>query len=54
MNNWRVVEKKDHNAIHCLTWSKERAMQWIEEYGDSGIFMDKALTKESFEVVEIA
>ena len=50
-DKYKVVEKKNHLAVHCLTWSLERGKQWIERYGDSKIFTDKTLTKESFEVV---
>lgn len=50
MNDWAVVEKANPLAVHCLTWSKQRAEEWIERYGDSKMFMDKTLTKDSFEV----
>lgn len=53
MSNFKVVEKNNTLAVHCLTWSKERAEHWIERYGDSKMFMDKTLTKESFVVVEV-
>ena len=49
-NDWTVVEKENPLAVHCVTWSKERAEAWIERYGDSKMFMDKSLTKASFEV----
>lgn len=49
MKDWAVVEKANPLAVHCLTWSKERAEQWIERYGDSKMFMDKTLTRDSFE-----
>ncbi len=52
VGNFKVVEKKNHNAVHCLTWSRERGEQWIKKYGDSGIFVDKTLNKNSFEVIE--
>lgn len=45
---WLVVEKKDRHAVHCITWSEERANDWIEKYGDSNIFIDKSLNKDSF------
>ena len=51
-DKYKVVEKKDNSAVHCLTWSRERGELWIERYGDSKMFMDKTLTKESFEVVK--
>lgn len=52
MQNYKVVEKNNHLAVHCLTWSKERGELWIEKYGNSGMFTDKTLTKDSFEVIE--
>lgn len=52
MNKYKVVEKNNHLAVHLITWSKERGEQWIEKYGDSGIFTDKTLTRDSFEVIE--
>ena len=48
--DWAVVEKANPLAVHCLTWSKERAEAWIEKYGDGKMFMDKSLTKASFEI----
>lgn len=53
MNTHKVVEKNNHNAVHLLTWSEQRGLDWIEKYGDSGMFMDKTLNKDSFEVIEI-
>lgn len=53
MSKWVVVEKEDYNAVHLYTWSKERALEWIEEYGDSKMFTDKTLTKDSFTVVQV-
>jgi len=52
MNKWKVVEKTNHNAVHCLTWSYQRGLEWIEKYGNSGMFTDKTLSKNSFEVVK--
>jgi hypothetical protein len=46
-----VVEKNNHLARHCITWSHERGLAWIDRYGDSKMFMDKTLTKDSFEVI---
>lgn len=46
--SWKVVEKDKPLHVHCLTWSRQRAEAWIEKYGDSKIFMDKTLTRESF------
>lgn len=52
MDQFKVVEKNNHNAVHLLTWSIERGKLWIEQYGDSKMFMDKSLTKNSFEVIK--
>ena len=52
MDKYKVVEKANPLALHCLTWSKERGEAWIEKYGDSKMFTDKTLTKDSFVVVE--
>jgi hypothetical protein len=52
MDAWKVVEKENPLAVHCLTWSEERAEYWIDKNGDSGRFMDKSLTKDSFIAVE--
>ena len=52
MERYKVVEKKNPYAVHCLTWSRERGKQWIDKYGDSKMFTDKTLTKDSFQVVE--
>ena len=49
---WVVREKDNHNAVHLHTWSRGRCLEWIEKYGDSGIFTDKTLTKDSFEPFE--
>lgn len=48
----KVVEKENHNAIHLINCSRERGEEWIEIMGNSGIFTDKTLTAESFEVIE--
>jgi len=52
MSSHKVVEKDNHLAVHCLTWSEERGLKWIEKYGDSKMFTDKTLTKKSFEVIK--
>ena len=53
MNKWAVVEKNNYQAVHVYTWSRQRAEEWIEEYGDSGIFTDKTLNKDSFTIVQV-
>lgn len=50
-NEWIVREKADNLAVHCLTWSEQRGKEWIDRYGDSKMFTDKTLTRDSFEVV---
>lgn len=52
MSDFIVREKANPLAIHCITWSMERGLEWIEKYGNSGMFTDKTLTRDSFEVVE--
>lgn len=47
MSNYRVVEKNNPLAVHCLTWSYERGLYWIESV-NLDIMMDKTLTRESF------
>ena len=53
MENYKVVEKKNKNAVHCIAWSRDRADSWIDKYGDSKMFADKSLTKSSFTVIKI-
>lgn len=52
---YRVVEKKNHNAIHAICLNEERANYWINvkcpEYVKKGYFMDKTLKADSFEVI---
>lgn len=49
---FKVIEKNNALAVHCITWSRERAQEWIEQYGDSGIFTDKTLRRDSFCIIE--
>lgn len=51
---YEVREKDNPLAVHLITWSKQRGEEWIERYGDSKMFVDKTLTKNSFEVVEVS
>lgn len=52
---FKIVEKKNHLAVHGLFDSRERAerhlTEVIPEYIRKGFFMDKTLTADSFEVV---
>ena len=50
---WHVIEKDNPLAVHCHTWSEQRCKEWIEKYGDSKIFTNKSLTKESFTYVRV-
>ena len=50
---YKVVEKKNPLAVHCITWSEERAKLWIETRGDSKMFDDKTLTKDSFKIIKV-
>ena len=52
MAAYNVVEKNNIHALHFLTWSEERGLKWIEKYGNSGMFTDKTLNKDSFIVVK--
>lgn len=49
MTNYRVVEKNNPLAVHCLTWSHERGIHWIESV-NLNFMMDKSLTRESFRI----
>lgn len=51
---WIVREIDSPMAVHLHTYSKERGLAWIEEYGDSGMFMNKTLRRTSFEVCYIS
>ena len=50
--SYKVIEKNNPLAVHCLTWSAERGETWIETYGNSKMFDDKTLNKNSFKVVK--
>lgn len=53
---FKVVEKKNPNAVHCITHTRERAEHWITvtapKYCLMGYFMDKTLTPDSFTIKE--
>lgn len=53
---WHIVEKKNHNALHGIFDSPDRAINHLEniipEYVRKGFFMDKTLTKNDFEIIE--
>ena len=52
---FKVVEKKNHLAVHAICETEEGARYWIEklapEYVRKGYFADKTLTADSFEIV---
>lgn len=54
---FKIVEKANPLAVHCLCDTLERAQHWLivkaEEYYSKGYFMDKTLTPESFTFVEV-
>jgi hypothetical protein len=51
-----IVEKDNHLAIHGIYESSEKAEKFIKEtvpvYVSRGYYMNKILTKDSFEVIE--
>jgi hypothetical protein len=53
---FKVIEKDNPLAVHCLCDTLERAQHWIDtkapEYCLKGYFMDKTLTPESFTIVK--
>lgn len=53
---FKVVEKRNHLAVHAYCSCKEWAEQWIKEkapiYCAEGYFMDKTLTPDSFIIKE--
>ena len=51
---WIVREISNPLIVHLHTYCKERGLAWIEEYGDSGMFMDNTLCRASFEVCYIS
>ena len=53
---FKVVEKKNHLAVHAWCSCRERAEYWINVeapiYCAKGYFMDKTLTPDSFIIKE--
>jgi hypothetical protein len=51
---FKIVEKSNPLAVHCLFDTLERAQYWLNvkaaEYYSRGYFMDKTLTPESFTI----
>jgi len=55
MEKIKLVEKKNHLAVHGLFYSREKAekhlRETIPEHVRKGYFMDKTLTADDFEVI---
>jgi hypothetical protein len=53
---FKVVEKQNPLAVHCIAHTLERAEHWIKVnaplYAAKGYFMDKTLTGDSFMVIK--
>lgn len=53
---FKLVEKKDHNAVHALFDTRDRAERHLQvvipNYVNRGLFSDKTLTANSFEIIE--
>lgn len=51
-----MVEKSNHNAVHVIFMSRARGEQFLRDvvpgYCEQGLYMDKTLTPESFEIIE--
>jgi hypothetical protein len=56
-DRFKIVEKKDHNAVHGLFMSRETAerhlLEAIPVYVAKGYFTDKSLRAGDFEIVEV-
>ena len=54
---FKVIEKSNPLAVHCLCDTLDRAQHWIDvkavEYCLKGYFMDKTLTPESFTIKKV-
>ena len=52
---FKLVEKKDHLAVHALFDSHDRAERHLKEiiplYVARGYYMDKTLTADDFEII---
>lgn len=53
---YKIVEKNNPLAVHCICDTLDRAEDWINvkapEYCQKGYFMDKTLTPDSFTIKE--
>lgn len=54
---FKIVEKNNNLAVHCVFDSLERAKHWLYVkapfYVDNGFFMDKTLGADSFVIVQV-
>lgn len=53
--DWKIVEKKNPLATHAVFMSRESAERFlavnVPDYCARGLYMDKSLTPDSFQVV---
>lgn len=56
MDKFVIVEKRNHLAVHQLHSNRETAerslREVIPEYVKRGLYMDKTLTADDFEIIE--
>lgn len=54
---FKVIEKANPLAVHCICSTLERAQYWIDvkavEYCLKGYFTDKTLTPDSFTIKKV-
>jgi hypothetical protein len=54
---FKIVEKNNPLAVHCLCDTLERAKHWLYVkapfYVENGFFMDKTLTPDSFTIINL-
>ena len=52
-----IVEKRNHNAVHGIFDTRDRAERHLREiiprYVARGYFMDKTLTADDFEIINV-
>ena len=56
MDKFKIVEKKNHLAVHALCNTRERAECFLKDtirgYITRGYFMDKTLKADDFEIIK--
>lgn len=56
MERFAIVEKANRLAVHGLFYTRERAEQFLRDvvpdYCARGLYMDKTLTPDRFEVID--